>query len=141
MAKLSTMYSADVAEQWIDCWQRSRYQIDHDFLTAIKARAGNAELVLVTNATDKLTGDLAEVALSDAFDHVMNSSELGVAKPDVGFYEAVFRKTGVTPAEVIFIDDSVMNVTAAAQLGCRAIHHQHQQTDETLAAIERFLAS
>lgn len=48
------------------------------------------------------------------------SNEIGMAKPDQGAYLAFERIAGVTPAEVVFFDDSSPNVQAAIARGWRA---------------------
>ena len=48
------------------------------------------------------------------------SSELSMAKPDPGIYEAVTAKLGIQPSAVIFFDDRQVNVEAARAAGWRA---------------------
>ena len=50
------------------------------------------------------------------------SCELGVAKPEPAFFEAVLERLGSPPpGSVAFVDDSRRNVEAAAGLGLRAV--------------------
>jgi putative hydrolase of the HAD superfamily len=48
------------------------------------------------------------------------SSELSMAKPDPGIYEAVTAKLGIEPSAVVFFDDRQVNVDAARAAGWRA---------------------
>jgi putative hydrolase of the HAD superfamily len=48
---------------------------------------------------------------------VVNSSEVGVAKPDRKIFEISLLRAGAEPAEALFIDDMAENVKAAENLG------------------------
>lgn len=58
--------------------------------------------------------------ISDAFDAIYCSGVLGVAKPDPVFYTAVAQKIGAMPQDLLFFDDSGVNVEAAAACGWQA---------------------
>lgn len=50
------------------------------------------------------------------------SCELGVAKPEAAFFEAVLQRLGdPVPGSVAFVDDSERNVETAAAVGLRAV--------------------
>jgi putative hydrolase of the HAD superfamily len=55
------------------------------------------------------------------FDHVVESSRVGVRKPDPAFYEIACRMAGVEPAEVVFLDDLGVNLKPAAAMGMTTI--------------------
>jgi 2-haloacid dehalogenase len=44
-----------------------------------------------------------------------------IAKPDRGIYELLLRRFGLDAAATLFIDDSPVNVAAAAELGMQAM--------------------
>lgn len=56
----------------------------------------------------------------DCFDQLFLSHEMGVAKPDSRFFQAVIDATGINPTESNFFDDSRSNIAAAAALGFNA---------------------
>ncbi len=67
-------------------------------------------------------------ALSPAFRYlqtVVVSGEDKVIKPDPAIYQLVLERTGLKPADLIFVDDSLANIEAAAALG----FHVHHFTD------------
>ena len=66
------------------------------------------------------------------FHHIVESSKVGVRKPDPRFYEIACEWAGVTPNEVVFFDDLGVNLKPAAAMGMTTI----KVTDPT-AAIER----
>ena len=72
---------------------------------------------LITNATTRLDEHLDKLRLTTEFDHVFNSSEMGFAKPDVQIFELACDRLGLTPSDVVFVDDSPSHVEAAASVG------------------------
>ncbi|KAB2854815.1 MAG: HAD-IA family hydrolase [Sphingopyxis terrae] len=64
----------------------------------------------------------AEVAAIMArFDHVIESSKVGVRKPDPRIYQMMCAALGVEPAACIYLDDLGINCKPAASLGMHAI--------------------
>ena len=55
------------------------------------------------------------------FHHVIESSKVGVRKPDPRFYELACETSGVTPAEAVFLDDLGVNLKPAAAMGMTTI--------------------
>ena len=69
-------------------------------------------------------------AMSPAFRHFRDtvvSAEEGVIKPDPRIYQIVLERTGLEPADLLFVDDSAANIAAADALG----FHTHHFTDPT----------
>ncbi|HXZ18093.1 MAG TPA: HAD-IA family hydrolase [Roseiarcus sp.] len=58
------------------------------------------------------------------FDSRVVSGHVGVAKPDRRIYEILFEQAARKPHELVFIDDTIANVRAAAALGMAAIHYR-----------------
>lgn len=55
------------------------------------------------------------------FDHVIESSKVGVRKPDPRIYEMMCEALGTEPADCIYLDDLGINCKPAAMLGMHAI--------------------
>ena len=55
------------------------------------------------------------------FHHVIESSKVGVRKPDPRFYELACERCGVQPTEVVFLDDLGVNLKPAAAMGMTTI--------------------
>jgi 2-haloacid dehalogenase/putative hydrolase of the HAD superfamily len=67
-------------------------------------------------------------AMSPVFRHFRDaivSAEEGVIKPEARIYEIVLERTGLEPADLLFVDDSAANIAAADALG----FHTHHFTD------------
>jgi len=57
-------------------------------------------------------------------DHILISSELGIAKPDPEIYQILAIKLNCDLLHILFIDDFLENVEAAHDLGIQTIHYQ-----------------
>lgn len=55
------------------------------------------------------------------FDHVIESSKVGVRKPDPRIYQMMCDALGVVPSECVYLDDLGVNCKPAAMLGMQAI--------------------
>lgn len=104
-------------------WWSSPYgEVDGAVLELIGACWRQTVVVLVTNATSRLPDDLRRLGLSAVFDHVVNSSAVGAAKPGPAIFGAALAVAGVEAAEALFVDDAPEHVEAARRLGL-AGHH------------------
>ncbi len=68
--------------------------------------------------------DARAAAVADAlarFDHVIESSKVGVRKPDPAIYRMMCETIGVAPERCIYLDDLGINCKPAAMLGMHAI--------------------
>ena len=63
----------------------------------------------------------AVAAIMARFDHVIESSKVGVRKPDPRIYQMMCAALGVEPAACIYLDDLGINCKPAAALGMHAI--------------------
>lgn len=64
----------------------------------------------------------AEVAAIMArFDHIIESSKVGVRKPDPRIYRMMCDALGVAPEQCVYLDDLGINCKPAAALGMQAI--------------------
>ena len=59
--------------------------------------------------------------LKDLFDAFIESSKVGLRKPDPRIYRVACTALGVAPSEVVFLDDIGRNLKAARELGMRTI--------------------
>lgn len=130
----SRVYGDDTAIKLVNKWRSLNGEIDHEFLNNIRSLLSDGKLVLVTNATSRLHRDLAHAGLEQAFDDIVNSSEIGVAKPDVAFFERVMKRLNVKAEQCLFIDDTPRNVEAARTLGIESL--LHTSTRDTLNVIQ-----
>jgi putative hydrolase of the HAD superfamily len=55
------------------------------------------------------------------FDAIIESSKVGVRKPDPAFYELACEQLGIEPTEAVFLDDLGINLKPARALGMTTI--------------------
>jgi putative hydrolase of the HAD superfamily len=60
--------------------------------------------------------------LEELFEEVVDSSHVGMRKPERGIYELTCSRMGVVPTETVFIDDNADNIAAARAYGMEAVH-------------------
>lgn len=63
---------------------------------------------------------MTEMELEGCFDYYFASFKIGMAKPDPAAYRYVIKAMSCDPSEILFLDDSQMNVDAARLIGMNA---------------------
>lgn len=76
-------------------------------------------------------------AIMERFDAVVESSKVGVRKPEPTFYEIACNLLEVTPANCVFLDDLGVNLKPAAAMGMTTI--KVHSAEQALADLERIL--
>jgi putative hydrolase of the HAD superfamily len=93
---------------------------------------------LLSNAWDNLRTNIESVLkIADAFDEMIISAEVGVAKPDPRIFHYAIERLGVPMGEAVFVDDFTENVEAARSEGLFAIHFQ--EPDQARRELVRLL--
>ena len=89
--------------------------------TRVKAR-GYRTAIVTNNAREFRERWTTSVPLAEICHEVVDSSEVGVRKPDARIYELALERLGVSdPSRAIFVDDFPANVEAARALGMRGV--------------------
>jgi epoxide hydrolase-like predicted phosphatase len=78
---------------------------------------------LVTNNAPEFRDGWRRLVPADAlFQVIVDSSEVGMRKPDPRIFElALERLGGIAPERALFLDDAASNVAAAEKLGIRSV--------------------
>jgi putative hydrolase of the HAD superfamily len=87
---------------------------------------------------DELAGDRADEfkKVMALFDYVVESSKVGVRKPDPHFYEMACEIVKVEPQQVVFLDDLGVNLKPARAMGMKTIKvADHQEAIKELEGI------
>jgi epoxide hydrolase-like predicted phosphatase len=98
--------------------------------------AGIRQIVVTNNVREYRDGWRSLVDVDALFDDVVDSSEVGVRKPDPAIYALALERAGAPAHRVAFLDDAPGNVAAARALGIRAI----QVGDPVDAALDELAA-
>ncbi len=86
----------------------------------VAALAGRYPLVLVSNFSGNIRPILADFGLADFFGEVIESSVVGVRKPDPAIYRMGVEALGLPPEQVLVVGDSFSkDIIPARSVGCR----------------------
>ena len=80
-------------------------------------RAVGLRTAILTNGTDTIAAETAELGLDGHFDAIFTSGAIGYAKPDPRVFRHVLDRMGAVPGEVFFTDDSPRKLAGASALG------------------------
>jgi epoxide hydrolase-like predicted phosphatase len=85
-------------------------------------RAGYQTALITNNVREGSNMWRSLLPVDELFDVVIDSSEVGVRKPNRAIFDLALRELGVDdPATAVFLDDLESNVTAAVNAGLHAI--------------------
>jgi len=113
-------------------------RLDTELIEFIRGLRSHYKTGLLSNAWDDLRRMLEEKwRIADAFDAIIISAEVGVAKPDLQIYQIALERLGVAPQEAVFIDDFRHNVEAARAVNMHGI--QFQSPGQARAELEQML--
>ena len=91
---------------------------------ALALRKAGYKIGILSNLGDAMEhGVLATCDWMRGFDHRTFSHRLGILKPDPEIYRHAAEHLGVSPAEILFIDDREENVLGATAAGMKAIRY------------------
>ena len=104
-------------------------------------RAGVRTALVTNNAREFRERWRALVPAEELFEHVVDSSEVGVRKPDPAIFRIALARLGdPAPERTLFLDDFEGNLAAARALGLRALLVPDDPAP-ALAALDALLAS
>lgn len=117
-------------------WGEQEARIDTEVVDAARrARKAGVRIALLTNGSDTVDAQLDQMGLADDFDAVFNSSQIGIAKPDLEVFVHVLGVLEVPAQRVLYLDDSETHVRSAAALGIRSMVFSPESRADALAAI------
>jgi epoxide hydrolase-like predicted phosphatase len=113
-------------------------RLDQALVAFIRSLRGDRRTALLSNAWDDLRGLVENTwKIASAFDELVISAEVGLAKPDHRIYQLALDRLGVAADQALFVDDVGENVDAARWIGMRAI--QFRTSGEAIAEVRRYL--
>jgi putative hydrolase of the HAD superfamily len=114
-------------------------QIRPEMVEALRRCHERLKTALLTN--NFVVGDAGSdghaVAEFGHFDVIIESSKVGLRKPDAAIYRLVCDELGVAPAEAVFLDDLGVNLKPARAMGMATI--KVADPGEALAELERLV--
>jgi FMN phosphatase YigB (HAD superfamily) len=74
-----------------------------------------------------------------AYDAIVDSSEVAAIKPEAKMYEIAQERAGCPPSEILLIDDSRVNLTAAERLGWHVLWFDDSRPQESTDRVRQAL--
>jgi putative hydrolase of the HAD superfamily len=106
---------------------------------AIQLRTAGYRTALITNNIKEFSdGWRAMIPVDEMFEVIVDSSAVGMRKPDPRIYQMTLDQLGVAPDRSVFLDDAPGNIAAAKALGMAAILVEDDHTG-ALAELDRLL--
>ncbi len=107
----------------------------------IKWAAENYKIGLLTNTMPGLVSTMRRQGLIPdiAYDAIIDSSEVGAIKPEIGIYESAQQRADCPPEEILLIDDSRANLMAAEKLGWRVLWFDDARPEVSASSVREAL--
>jgi putative hydrolase of the HAD superfamily len=107
-----------------------------NYIAAVQRLRGHVKVGAITNnvTREEQEGE-SMLPVDELFDVLIESSKVGLRKPDPRIYLMACEQLEVAPAEAVFLDDFGVNLKAARELGMTTI--KVDETDAALHELER----
>lgn len=106
-------------------------------------RRGDRLNILTASPHEALDACLGRLGILPLFENVWSSEDFDTTKDDPAIYRMAAERLGVSPAEVIFVDDNLLAVRTAKEAGMQAFgifdSTSEDLRDEMEAAADRYL--
>lgn len=73
------------------------------------------------------------------YDAIVDSSEVGFTKPDARIYEIATERSGASASEILLVDDTRSNLSAAEKLGWHVMLFDYSRPEESTAHLREVL--
>jgi epoxide hydrolase-like predicted phosphatase len=101
--------------------------LDRTLIQFIRSLRPKYKTGLISNAWSGLRNYIVREKFDDAFDYIIVSAEVGVAKPEAEIFQIALKQFGLSPSEAIFVDDVLENVEACRKIGMHGIQFKDSQ--------------
>ena len=102
--------------------------VDHQILNFLRSLRGKYKTGLISNAWSDLRDYLVREKMDDAFDHIIISAEVGVAKPEPKIFQIALEQAKLRPNEAVFVDDFYVNIEGCEKVGMKGIHFKDAES-------------
>lgn len=111
----------------ITAQERKDFHVFSDVPATLKAlKSQGYTLALMPNQSQFNSEKYLNTKMGQHIDRVFWSYELGLAKPDPRYFEAVLNELGIEPEEFLFVDDQPANLIAARSLGIQVVRIERE---------------
>jgi len=98
----------------------------------------NYKTAILSNAGNEMRYAMEDIlGLDNYVDEIIISAEEGCAKPDHALYEIAISRLKTTAEGCVFVDDLIVNIKAAQELGMETIHYK--DNEQVIVRLEKIL--
>lgn len=102
---------------------RTPATVDEDVMSIVaEFRSTGRPVAILTNGTDEIPAETSALGLPDRVDRILNSAEIGHAKPAAEVYLAACAALDVAPDRTAFTDDGERQVAGAVAVAMPSHH-------------------
>ncbi len=111
-----------IVDSIIRVWHEGMY-LDHDTIEVLETLRRRYKVGLVTNweHAPRIHELLTELGIEGLFDAVVVSDEHGAAKPDPAIFQEALSRTGVAPAEAVYVGDMDVDIVGSINAGMHPV--------------------
>lgn len=109
------LLSGDIRPEMVEALRRCKARVKVACITNNVSAGAGAGMA----RSEAKAAHVAEILA--LFDHVIESSKVGIRKPDPRIYEMACEALGVSPGASVYLDDLGINLKPAAALGMKTI--------------------
>ena len=106
------------ADYWDGVW-------DSNMLDLCRTLQPQYQLGIISDWFSNVRNTVKPWVSGDLFDVIIFSAEEGVCKPDPRIFHKALRELDVEPERALFVDDRIINVEGAKQVGIHAFQYQN----------------
>ncbi|KQS07413.1 hypothetical protein ASG04_14875 [Curtobacterium sp. Leaf183] len=100
------------------------FEVDPDVLDLVEElHDAGTRLALLSNAGFDFGDPYRRSPMGSLFETVVVSAEEHVLKPDPSIYRVTCDRLGITPSQMVFVDNRAENAAGAEAIGAVGLHH------------------
>jgi len=119
----------------------NRFERNISIWPVIESAKLKAKVGLLTNMYPRMLDILRsrELIPPTGWEVIIDSSIERVQKPDAAIYELAESRAGVLPHEILFIDNTIVNIAAAKERGWLTFHYDSTRPETSSKALETYI--
>ncbi len=99
------------------------FRLNEELMDFIYKLQDDYEVYLFTSETIQEAPELQDEL--GVFKRIFSGTKMNLNKKETSSYEQIAREIAVEPEEIVFVDDSMLNLVAAAEAGFQVVHYQN----------------
>lgn len=102
------------------------FELNQELLQFLKNLKGKYNLSIFTSETIQEAPEIQD-DLKEIFENIYSALKLGVSKQDPNAYKIIAKQLQKEENQILFIDDSLINLEAAKGAGLKTLHYTSNQ--------------